>query len=943
MVDRRQRIKQLFHAALDVREEERSAFLAAECGSDHELGREVESLLEAHRTDDSFIEPPDFDAVSRVLRDEKPETMIGRRVGAYELRRLLGSGGMANVFLAARVDGQFDRDVAVKLIKRGMDTDEILRRFKLEQQTLAALDHPNVAKLLDGGATDDGRPFLIMEYVDGRPIDEYCFDRGLNTRQRLELFLTVCAAVHYAHQNLVVHRDLKPGNILVTQGGTPKLLDFGIAKLLDPSHTEAITRTESTVRLMTPDYASPEQVRRQRVTIATDVYSLGVILFELLTGQRPYRLAGASQRALEQAICDSEPSRPSTAAVQSTTDSATAAARYTSGESEGAAGRTGPRSARAVPPAKASVLRRELAGDLDTIILTALRKEPQRRYPSVRDLSEDIRRYLQGMPIQARKDTFAYRTAKFVRRNRAAVAAVVLIFAVLVTALITTWFQREEAEHNLARAMLAERDAAAAALRAAAEAKSAAEAERAADLAAQRAAEEARSANAVVEFMVGLFKTADPDEALGRELSARDMLERGTEEMESALAGQPAIQTTLLEAIGRVYQNLGDLEEARRRFDRALELADATYGRKSVQSALVLNSLGVLRQAQGDFDGAEKLHTEALQIRRALLPADHLDVAASLSNLGSLRRDQGRMDEAIELLTQALTVRRRVRGPDHPEVMASLNNLTGVYYHLADYERARRTMEELVEIARRTLGPEHTYLALYLNNLGLIVHTQGDYEAAREYYAEALTMRRKLLGDDHREVAVTINNLGGLAIDSGDAAAAEPYFRESLDIHTRVYGEDHPNTANAYNNLGMSLRLQGRFGEAEPLLRKGLEIRERILPPGNPATSASWLELGELKLASGEYAEAEALMRRTVKVREASLPPGHWRTAEAQSALGACLVALDRLSEAGPLLTESYAVIRDARGEHNFIARLAADRLDAWMRASAEEAMMKRD
>jgi len=939
-VDRRERIKELFHAVVNMTAADRAAFLRAESGDDDDVVREVESLIQAHLHDDSFIQPPDFDAVSRILRDEKPEALIGRRVGAYELRRLIGSGGMANVFLAGRVDGQFERDVAVKLIKRGMDTDEILRRFRQERQTLAALDHPNVAKLLDGGATDDGRPFLIMEHVDGRPIDEYCFERQLNTRQRLELFLTVCAAVHYAHQNLVVHRDLKPGNILVTKDGIPKLLDFGIAKLLDPSRTDAITRTESTVRLMTPDYASPEQVRRQRVTIATDVYSLGVILFEMLTGQRPYRLEGTSQRALEHAICDTEPTRPSTAAASPIAGGHAAGTTRTR---RGKTGRAAARTTGAGAPARASAVRRELAGDLDTIILTALRKEPGRRYPSVRDLSEDIRRYLQGLPIQARKDTFAYRTAKFVRRNRAAVAAVVTIFAVLVTALVTTSWQRDVAEHNLERAVLAERDAAAAAHRAVAEAQAANEARRQAAEAAERAAAEARSANAVVEFMVGLFKTADPDEALGRELSARDMLERGAEEMETALAGQPQIQATLLEAIGRVYQNLGDLEEARRRFDRALELSDATHGRRSVESALILNSLGVLRQAQGDYDDSERLHSEALDIRRALLPADHVDVAASLSNLGSLRRDQGRMDEAIDLLTQALEIRRRVHGLDHPEVMASLNNLTGVYYHLADYERARRFMEELVEIARRALGPEHTYVALYLNNLGLIVHTQGDYASARAYYAEALAMRRKLLGDDHRETAITLNNLGGLAIDSGDPAAAEPYFRESLELHQRLHGDEHPNTANAYNNLGLCLRLLGRTDEAEPLLKKGLEIRERILPPGHPSTSASLLEIGELKLASGEYAEAEALMRRSVEMREASLPPDHWRTAEARSALGACLVALGRLSEAGPLLTESYAAIRDARGEQSFGARLAAERLDAWMRASAQSPMMEND
>lgn len=423
-------IRQIFDGALERPQQDRAAYLRVLCARDDELRREVESLLSNYDGSEDFLSTPaaELSRALATLGETSGEFPQVPRVGPYQLERRIGRGGMGSVWLATRFDHEYEKKVAVKMVKRGMDTQEILRRFRMERQVLAGLDHTNIARLIDGGSTPDGLPYLVMEYVEGTPIDQYCETRQSTISERLKLFRDVCAAVQYAHQNLVVHRDIKAGNILVSSEGVPKLLDFGIAKLIHSEFsTLAAAETRPELRPMTLDYASPEQVRGDSITTATDVYSLGVLLYKLLTGKFPYGLETKSRLAIQQAICEKEPLRPSSV-VLSDTKSAIPQATQKIEVASAATQETRDKARRR--------LKHKLAGDLDMIILKALRKEPQRRYISVEQFSEDVRRYLEGRPVIARSDTFGYRTAKFLRRNAAGVTAIAAALVLLLASTI---------------------------------------------------------------------------------------------------------------------------------------------------------------------------------------------------------------------------------------------------------------------------------------------------------------------------------------------------------------------------------------------------------------------------------------------------------------------------------------------------------------------------
>ncbi|HEX6185320.1 MAG TPA: serine/threonine-protein kinase, partial [Pyrinomonadaceae bacterium] len=562
--------------------------------------------------------------------------VVGRRVGAYRVTGVIGQGGMAEVYRAVRDDDQFRKEVAVKVVRRGMVSEFTLARFRHERQILASLEHPNIARLLDGGATEDGLPYFVMECVEGRPITEYCEAGGLSTRRRLKLFRRVCAAVSYAHRNLIVHRDLKPSNVLVTGDGVPKLLDFGIAKLLAPeSSPTAVTvaRTMTAVRLMTPEYASPEQVRGETVTTAADVYSLGALLFELLTGERAHKLADRSLAEIERVICETEAERPSAVV-----------------------------SRRAGVPFR---LRRELAGDLDNIVLTALRKEPDRRYRSAEQLSEDVRRYLEGRPVTARQDTLGYRAGKFVRRHKASVAAAVAVFVLLV---------------GFAAAMSVQ---------------------------AARIARERDRANAVTGFLVELFEVSDPGEARGNAITARELLDRGAVKIKDELRDQPEGQAALMDTMGSVYRKLGLYDSALPLAEEALRIRRQVHDERHADVAASLYNLATVHHAKGDYKAAEPLYREALAARRALFGAEHAETAASLNGLGLFLKDKGEYAEAEALLREALAARRSLFGGEHASVAETLNELGVLLKNRGDFRTAETLYREALAMRRRTLGDDH--------------------------------------------------------------------------------------------------------------------------------------------------------------------------------------------------------------------------------------------
>ena len=905
--ERWQRLKTLFTGAAEREPGERQAFLAAACIDDPELLAEVESLL------DSDGEPLELTG--------SPESTIGPdRIGPYQVLRPIGSGGMSQVYLAARADAHYQKRVAIKLIRSGMDSPDARRRLRLERQILAGLEHPSIARLYDGGTTVDGLPYFVMEYIEGLPLDNYCDRHRLSIRQRLELFRTVCSAVAFAHQNLVVHRDLKPGNILVTATGTVKLLDFGIAKLLNPELTaQTLDATAPSLQPLTPSYSSPEQVRGEAITTASDVYALGVLLYELVSGQPPYVFEDRRPREIERVVCETQPRRPSLAVAEPVgeIDTLPEVAEQRGGSPQS--------------------LRRELRGDLDAIVLKALEKEPRHRYSSVEGLSEDVRRHLEHRSVTASRGELGLRARKFLRRHRLALAGLALgaTFTVAMTV----------ASVGLARAL-------------------------------NRAEEERARNERISAFMIDLFEVADPESVGGNAVTVRQMLDRGAEKVAAELGGEPGIQAGAMAAIGLAYRNLGVYESAEPLLSGALELRRDAFGSAHPEVATSLHDLGMLRHAQGDYRAAEALHRQGLELRRAHFEERHPLVASSLHDLAEAIHTLGEYDAAEHLYRRALTLRRELLGDEHREVAESLSELAFLLQDQGDYDGALELLEEALAMHRRLFGEEHGLVANDLDYLAWTLQQKGEYARAEPLYRQSLAMRRRLFGEVHPGVATLLDSLGLLLYQKGDLAAAEPLLRQSLEVWQRVRSDDHPHLGNALNNLALVLEAQGdpfgaaplfrraleiyrRFlgpehvavgqalgnlagvlaargdeSEAERLFREAIRIKRRALPESHPMIALSLRDLGQLLLDGGQTAAAEPLLRESVEIYRSALPETDWRIADATSRLGGCLVAWNRFSEAEPLLLAGIAGLRASRGEGDRLTLAALERTlrlyEAW-------------
>ncbi len=608
-----QEIQQLFYDALELAEIERSRFLQQQCGRDPDMLREVESLLAASGQTLGFARH----AVVEVARRQEEQPLVdGARIGPYRLLRPIGEGGMGRVYLATRADELYRQEVAIKLMNPAAGQGSaMLLRFNSERQILANLNHPNIARLLDGGITADGLPYLVMEYVPGVPIDAYVRDYKLSVEDRLSLFGTLCAAVDYAHKNLVIHRDIKPGNILVTADGIPKLLDFGIAKLLDAeSGASAPTRTVD--RMLTPDYASPEQVRGETVTTSADVYALGVLLYELLVGERPFRLDSRSPLEAMQIVCERDPETPSHA-IRAHRESAS-------------------------PDAL-----RNVNSELDNIVLMAMRKEPARRYASVSALSQDVQAFLHGYPVHARTDSFGYRSRKFVRRHRVATAAAAVALVGLVA-------------FSVGMGILARR---------AEKARAIAEQQR---LTAQHEA----------DFLASIFQAATPDEALGREITARDLLDQGTKRIDEELGTEPEVQSTMLDNVGYAYFRLGAYDEAQSLLERAYNLKKSSSTTDRLGLATNAFNLATIYRMRGEFKRAEPYFRESINIRQQMLGPDTGPVTEPLDGLGECLYDEGRDAEAESILRTSLSIARKQKidqGDNSRDYLALVLERKGAY------------------------------------------------------------------------------------------------------------------------------------------------------------------------------------------------------------------------------------------------------------------------
>ncbi|MDX1997620.1 MAG: serine/threonine-protein kinase [Thermoanaerobaculia bacterium] len=820
----------LLAAALELPPADRAAFVEHERAANPERAARLERLLANAATGDSLSPGGAFaGALGRSL-DAEDAHLTGRILGRYRVEEEIGRGGMAVVFRATRAEGDFRQTVAIKLLKRGVDTDEVVRRFERERQILAQADHPNLARLYDAGVGPGGRPYLVLEHVDGRPIDRFADEERLDLPARLRLFRQVVGAVAAAHRNLVVHRDIKPSNVLVTADGHAKLLDFGIAKLLDPTAEDGKTATR--LRPMTPAFASPEQLAGEAITTATDVYQLGLLLRLLLRDQR-------------------------------------------------------------------------LDRDLETLLATALRPEPERRYGGAAELGADVDRYLAGRPLAARPDRFSYRLSKFLARHRAAVVVfLVALSGIAGTVTVATLRLRAERDRATAAATRATRSA---------------------------------------EMLRGLFSAAAPAATRGQDMTARALLERGARQVLAELPEEPELAAELLTEIGTIYGELALYEEGQPHLERAVELRR----RPPVDGpglARSLHALGRMVFARGDFARARRLHEEALALRRSAAPSGDAKVAASADALAQVLAVQNELEPARRLFAEALALYEASEGPESAEVGRVAGHL-GAHLRRGEEEEARRWLERSARVLAASLGPDHpdtaeaeVALAENLERLGELdaagqryVHAlplleriygvehpryldalfafavledeRGHHGEALEILARVKDLRTRRLGGDHVALAEVWNAIGVAERSRENIVAAEAAFRQAAAVHDRALGADHVDAAVPLGNLAKLLEQSRRTGEAMVVYRQVVGRFERGLGRDHPALTVPLSRLAELELGAGRPAVAEELLRRVLGIAT-RLPGGEHAVALPRATLGQTLVALGRFVEAEALLEQ---------------------------------------
>lgn len=815
---------------LDLPPHERAAGLAAIREQDPDIATDVEAMLEHHRqlSAEGFLDaaPP-----------AKPVevTLAGVTVGAYTLASPIGYGGMGSVWLASRSDGRFEGQVAVKLLNAALVGRTGEERFRREGTILARLAHPHIARLIDAGVSNTGQPYLVLELIEGRHIDVYCDDRRLTIEQRIRLFLDVLSAVSHAHANLIVHRDLKPSNVLVTTDGQVKLLDFSIAKLIEDDEASRLTRDGAA---MTPKYAAPEQINGGPITTATDVFALGVLLYELLSGQHPSGSKPQSAAEFARAIADAPPLRLSASLSQA--EGADAIARLAAD--------------RSTTPDK---LARELRGDLDTILNKALKKEPSERYGSVSELADDLRRYIDFQPISARPDTITYRTAKFVRRHwQGVVTATAALVAV--TTLIGFYTVRVAAERD-------------------------------------RAQREAQKASRISEVLTSVFASADPyRNPDGTESTDRGLLDLGAARVSTELGDQPDVQAELLTLIGRTFQRMGQYDKALPLQQQALDIARRTFGPDDARVGQSLNDLGVLQRAMGNYADSEALLIESLALRRKLFGNDNKDVAVTLVELARVLRDRGRVAEAEAPIREALAIRTKIFGDEHRETATSKNELGQFLLERGDLAGAEPMLRQNAATSERVLGADHPNAGASKANLAGLLVAKGEYGEAEALMREALRNRRVAFGEHHVEYAVALANLAGTLDAAGKNADVLPMLERALNIAMPQLGLEHPRVVPIVIELGRAQIANGQATAAESGLRQALAVRQRLLAPGDWRVGYVQSLLGAALFAQKRYAEAKPLMIAADQVLKAV--PG--RQARERDANRVRLAALQRVQRA---------------------------------------------
>lgn len=859
------------------------------------------------------------------LPGQGPSGAYPRQIGRYEIVRLLGEGGFGSVFLAQQ-HHPVKRKVALKVVKLGMDTAEVLQRFEAERQALALMDHPNVARVYDAGVTERGQPFFAMEYVEGMPLAKFVDEEELTLEERLRLFIDVCRAVQHAHQKGLIHRDLKPGNILVSRVDgvpTPKVIDFGIAKATGPSLTETNFRTETGRLIGTPEYMSPEQCAGSvDIDTRTDVYALGVILYELLTGQLPFdskSLRAGGIDGITRIIREVEPARPSARVTQA----------------------AGVDLARVVRARRTDVrhLQRAIAGDLDWIVLKALEKDRDRRYDSANALALDVQRHLGSEPVLAGPPDLRYRLGKFARRNKVLVATVSAVAAALVIGLLlaTIGFVTASRARDRAEQALAAEQAARKAEQLAREAERLATADTAS--AAREAGVQLEAANAVKQFLTDLLASADPAKARGREVTVRDVVESAAATLDQGrFAGRPEVEVELRSTLGNTLRTLGLASLARVQLERGLAVAESSPLIGAATRYTLLNRAGLAASEAGDTEAAIGLLTRAVTWAVERFGDDSLEAAAARQNLANAHRADGSLADSERLLRRALdTYAARLPDTD-PRVGIVRNNLASVHHLRGELEQAEALFRTSLKVLDRELGPDHPDTAAVCRNLALVLHDQNELGEAEVLLGRAVRVWKTVLPPEHPNYREVLDLWGDVLRDLGRLDGAAAAVTESLGIRERVAGRDSFEACEALVNLANLRQRQGRLPEALALADDLIGRASAGLDAGNRehqlAVAGYHALRGTLRLDLGQLDEAEGDVRRALAIRRELLAAADWRTANTRSLLGAILTARGEYEVAEPMLFEAHQTLRGNRDAPPVTVERSKARLQALYRAT---------
>lgn len=869
-------LQSIFQQAVALPQEDRKEFLDRVCDGNLDLRNEIEALLIADQSQELVESPLKLDMANL---DSK---LVGSVIDDWKIIRQIGVGGMGTVFLAHRHTTDFQQSAALKLVKKGMDSEAVVQRFQQERKILASLNHKNIAKLLDGGMTQDGRPYFVMEHVDGLPITQYCDQHRLNISQRLNLFRAVCSAVHHAHKNLIVHRDLKPSNIIVTGSGDLKLLDFGIAKLLDDSENQQFTRTG--MQLHTPAYASPEQLINDPITTASDIYALGILFYELLTGRRPFEIK-RSEQEFRELVLTGQPVKPSDAVTEivSITNKTQTAETISQCRSTRVQG-----------------LKRTLAGDLDTICMMAMHREADRRYTSASEFASDIQRHLDGLPVSARPDSRIYRLNKFIKRNKASVSIASL--AVLSIILITIFYTSQ---------LKLQRDI---------------------------AIKERQKSEEVVRFVTGLFEYSKPSRRLGQDISAKDLLDEGANRIQFELVEQPLVQQTLKQVLGEVYYKLGQEQKALDLLTDALAKQRELLGENHLDVATTKLVLALVHQDRGNYDFAAELLSQALQTKKKLLGELHFDVAEVLSVFAYMEQMRGGYPQAETYFKKGLDISERLSNGDNVYLAKLTKQLGGFYRYLDRNSEAEPLLRKALAMQVRIYqGGPHPDINSTKRELAALLRSTGEYQESKRLYLEVIESRTKILGPDHPELGNTWNSYSLLLTRMDDYEGALAANIRFIEILKRAYSEATPSLAAAYFNQASMLRDLDRYSEAIKHYRLASETQDLVgLPEKHVHRAFPIAGIASVYVDQKNYAEATQLYRKVLALRRESLSDDHKTVIDAKNSLGGALTGLKRYKEAEELLLESYQQSLKTRGSKDGRTQRAMRKLIELYKASGQ-------